>query len=268
MEDDVMTVSNQTIAALVTSGILSIIIPIIAAVVYKKKNKDVHISSFFVGCGTFILFALVLESLMHLVMLPIVTNSTALYVIYGALAAGVFEETGRFAAYKTIMKKRTAPKESVMYGLGHGGIEAIILIGVNYLTFAALAVMINSSGFDAVIALTTGGDPEIAEVAQAQLEGIMSMTLGASIVSVFERIVAMTFHTAASVIVFESASVKGKTYLYPVCILIHALIDVPAALYQRGVMPLYAVYPFLIAGTAAAVYFAVRSYKRVKAQNE
>lgn len=263
-----MTVSNQTVAALVTGGILSIIIPIIAVVIYKKKNKDVHISSFFVGCGTFILFALVLESLLHLVMLPVVTDSTVLYVIYGALAAGVFEETGRFAAYKTVMKKRTDPKESVMYGLGHGGIEAIILVGVNYLSFAALAVLINSAGLDSVIALTTGGDPEIAEVARAQIEGFMSMTFGTVIVGVFERIVAMAFHTASSVIVFESAKVKGKTYLYPVCILIHALIDVPAALYQRGVMPLYAAYPFLIAGTAAAVYFAVRSFKRVKAQNE
>lgn len=75
----------------------------------------------------------------------------------------------------------------------------------------------------------------------------------------------MAFHTAMSVMVFESARVKGKRFLFPVCIVFHAVLDIPAVLYQRQVIPLYAVYPIIIVITAAAVYFAVKSYRRTKA---
>ena len=72
------------------------------------------------------------------------------------------------------------------------------------------------------------------------------------------------FHTAMSVIVFESARVKGKLWLFPVSILLHAVCDLPAALYQRQVIPMWAVYPIMAVITAGIVWLAVRSFGRTR----
>lgn len=257
--------SGITIASMLICGLLCIIIPIGAMIIYKKKNKDVRISSFFIGGAVFFLFALVLEQIMHYFMLPVVSGSTAAYVLYGAFAAGIFEETGRLAAFKTVMKRQNDPKEAVMYGLGHGGFEAILLAGISMLGSAVTAIMTNQMGLEAMVSLSSGGNAETAEALRSQLEMLAAVGTGTMLLSVLERIIAMTFHTAMSVMVFESARVKGKGFLFPVCIAFHAVVDIPAVLYQRQVIPLYAVYPIIIIITAAAVYFAVKSYRRTKA---
>lgn len=249
---------------MIICGSLCIIIPIASMIIYKKKNKDVKISSFFIGAAVFFIFALVLEQILHYFMLPVVSGSTVTYVIYGVLAAGVFEETGRFAAFKTVMKKRSDPRDAVMFGLGHGGIEAVILAGITLLSYATTAIMTNQMGLEAMVSLSSGGNAETAELVRLQLETMAAVGLGKILVNVPERIIAMTFHTAMSIMVFEGAKVKGKGFLYPVCILFHAVLDVAPALYQRQAIPMPAVYFFMILFTAAAVYFAVRSYRRMK----
>ncbi|MCI7767609.1 MAG: YhfC family intramembrane metalloprotease [Oscillospiraceae bacterium] len=256
--------SNVTIASMFICGIICIIIPIAAMIIYKKKNKEVKISSFFIGAATFFLFALVLEQIMHYFMLPVVSVSTVTYVIYGVLAAGIFEETGRFIAFKTVMKKRNDPKDAVMFGLGHGGIEAIILAGITMISYGATAVMTNMMGLDAMVSMSSGENAETAELVRAQFEAMAAVGLGTIFINIPERIIAMTFHTAMSVMVFESARVKGRGFMYPVCILFHAVLDVAPALYQRQAIPMPAVYILMTIFTAAAVFCAVRSYRRIR----
>lgn len=252
---------EMTIAFMFISGALCIVIPLAAMMIYKKKNRAVSISSFFIGGAVFILFALILEQILHYFMLPAVSGNTSAYVLYGAFAAGIFEETGRFAAFKTVMKKRSDPKEAVMFGLGHGGTEAILLAGLSLLSNAVTAVMTNKMGLDAMVTMASAGNPESAGLVRSQLEAMAAMKAGVFLVSVFERIIAVTFHTAMSVMVFEGARVKGNGWLFPVCILCHAALDIPAALYQKQVISLYTAYIFMAIMTAAAVLFAVRSYK-------
>lgn len=138
--------STQTIAALAVGGALGLAIPVAAIIIYKKKYKESWLPSAFIGAGTFILFAMILESLLHQVMLPIVQDNVWLYGIYGALAAGVFEETGRLVAYKTLMRKHYGAKNAVFMGIGHGGIEVVIILGVTFLSYLIMALAANSYG--------------------------------------------------------------------------------------------------------------------------
>src|SRR5262245_22286682 len=48
-----------------------------------------------------------------------------------ALTAALFEEVGRYFGYRIFMGKeeKTWPK-GVMYGIGHGGLESIVLVGL------------------------------------------------------------------------------------------------------------------------------------------
>ena len=245
------------------TGILSAAIPAVYALIFKSKVKTAPLSALFVGAGVFIIFALLLEQLLHAVMLPLVSNSDIAYIIYGALAAGIFEETGRFLAFKTVLKKQDSPKAAVMYGIGHGGCESVMILGMTMVSGVVITVMVNSIGIDELIKLAAAGNPELEQAARAQIETFASFGIVNMAVSLFERAMMIVLHIALSVLVFESARVKGRAWLYPVCILVHAACDIPAAMYQRGILELAAVYILMAAMTAAAAVLAVRSYKRV-----
>ena len=59
--------------------------------------------------------------------------------------AGLFEETGRFAAFKTVLKKkRASDANALMYGAGHGGFEAFYVLCVGMISNIVMAVMLNT----------------------------------------------------------------------------------------------------------------------------
>lgn len=57
--------------------------------------------------------------------------------------AGIFEETARYICFKFILKKERRIQDAISYGIGHGGIEAILLVGITYLINTIVSIMIN-----------------------------------------------------------------------------------------------------------------------------
>lgn len=252
-------VGNDAIIALAVGAVFGFVIPAAAVILFKLKYKKTSVLSAVIGAACFILFALVLEQILHMVMLPLVTGSTVAFVIYGTLAAGVFEETGRFLTCKFFMKKRSDNADAVMLGLGHGGIEAVILLGITMASYLSAAIMLNSMGFDAFAEMSQANTPELIELLKSQIDTIAACSLPQVLLSILERICAMTLHVSMSVVVMKAASVKGKLWLYPAAVVMHAVFDVPAALYQRGVISsLWLTELILAAEAAAAAVVAVR----------
>lgn len=256
--------STQTIAALITGVVLSFAIPIGAVIIYKLKNRETWLPSAFIGAASFFVFAMILEQLLHFVMLPVVQSKPVLYIIYGALAAGVFEETGRFVAYKTVMRNKYSTKNAVMMGLGHGGIEVILILGCSILGLTLSAIMVNSQGLDSVLAIVEAGAPEAVEATRTQLEGLTAYGFGNVAISIYERLLAMTLHVCLSVVVFFAAARPKKVYLFPAAVLLHALFDTPAAMAQAGIIksvPL--LYGIFTAFTVCLVVFTVILAKKL-----
>lgn len=255
--------STQTIAALAVGAVFAIVIPIIAVIVFKRKNRESWLPSAFIGAGTFIVFALILEQLLHIVMLPIVQENKWIYAVYGALAAGVFEETGRFVAYKTLMKKHYTTKNAVLMGLGHGGVEAMIVLGGSFLTYLVMAVMANGyGGIEAFMeAMKGNASAKIDANMRTILATVEQVGFANVFASLYERIIAMVLHTCLSVWVYKA--VTHKMWLYPSAIVAHALIDFFAALYQVGVItsvPL--LYVIMTVFDVAAVFATVKLTKK------
>lgn len=260
-----MTFSTGTIAAFLVGGILAILIPIAALIIFKLKNKDVKLRYFFIGAATFVVFALILEQILHYFMLSTIQNSgVVFYTLYGALCAGIFEETGRFLAFKLFCKNENDPRASIMYGLGHGGVEAVVLVGVTLISYAVTAMTVNALGTEALF----GALPDEQRwAAEAQIAALTDYDMVSTIVSLAERILAIILHTALSVIVFASIKMKGRLWLYPAAIVLHALFDVPAALYQRGVITGIAVTELLLlAADIVLVLITIKIYKAMKAE--
>lgn len=221
------------------ASVWSILLPA-ACVVFWKKKTSAPIKPFIVGAVTFLVFAMGLEQLLHVFCLPLVMDKPLLYALYGALAAGVFEETGRFVAFSTVLKKNTAKNNSVAYGIGHGGIEVLLVLGINYITVLFVLITKNPVALNAL-------QPAIEQLAP-----------GVVLVAMLERLFALLFHICASVFVFISVHDKSKRWYFPLAILLHALLDLPAALYQKGQLSLWAVEAIVVVYT---VLFAVITKK-------
>ena len=79
------------------------------AVMLWLRRRGGRWRDFFLGAGIFFLFAMVLEQMLHQLVLrspagPTLQGSVWLTGLYGGLAAGVFEEVGRFCAFKLVLR--------------------------------------------------------------------------------------------------------------------------------------------------------------------
>lgn len=223
-------ISTAQVLAMIFSAAVSILFPVFLLVIWRKRTRA-PFSAAACGAAVFFVFALVLEQLLHMLVLSngsYVVRHTWAYVLYGAFSAGIFEETGRLVGFKFLLKKHDRKETAVMYGIGHGGTEAILLCGVSMIANLVLAFRINGAGGD-VSAL-----PAAWQTAAASLGNISA---GALLIAGYERAVAICFHIALSVLVFWAVKRPGRLWLYPAAILLHAVLDVCAVLYQRGVIP-------------------------------
>lgn len=220
------------------NALLGIAVPVCLAW-YLVRRHHARLSTILIGAGTFILFALVLESIMHQLVLlgphgAAIQGNTLLYALYGGLAAGVFEETGRFLSMKFLMKKEpTAPLPGIAYGVGHGGVEMLIIFGLTMISNLVLSFMINSGQAET---LFSQAPAEAAAQLQVQLDALQSTRAGAWLIGLWERFTALILHLGLSVLVWAAVRKGGKwLWLFPAAILLHALVDAGAVLLQKSV---------------------------------
>ncbi len=250
--------SPESIISLVLMAVLGIAVPAAAALVWRFRFHKGTLKATFIGAGMFLLFAMVLERLLHVLVIPLVMNNVVLYVIYGSAAAGVFEETARFLSFRFFLKKNRSAENAVSYGLGHGGCEMILLLGLQAVIALAMIATVSP---DVVNELSSESDFYAYSRVISQLTAYSQVTYGNLAISVLERIIALILQVSLSVLVMEAVMVKGRIWLYPAAIVIHALMDVPAALYQCGVIPVIVCELIMAAFTAV---WAVIAYKRYK----
>ncbi|WP_242697978.1 YhfC family intramembrane metalloprotease [Bacillus sp. SD088] len=222
-------VSTSMFVALIASMLFAIGLPIVLVVLFKKKF-GISLYVLLIGMATFLVFALILENIPHTYFL--VGNATTkewlenpwLYMLYGGLMAGLFEETGRLIMMKYVLKKYRDWKDGLSFGLGHGGFEAAVLVGISSISTLVMAIMINNGSFDSLASM----EPSL-QMAKDQLTGSSALVWLGGI----ERVSALAIQLGLSILVMYGVK-NRKIIFYFLAILIHAIIDFPAALYQTG----------------------------------
>ena len=237
-------VGTMQFTLLIIGTAISFIVPVVIAIIWKVKKKE-RFTTILVGAATFLLFAIILEKpLQNLLILPdhavsgFLNSRPVLWALVVALFPGVFEETGRFVAFKTVLKNRKNRETSIAYGIGHGGFEVIFILGLTYITYIGYAVMINSGTFISVVNQVLSQAPDQAEQVYALVSTITSFSVSDLALGLFERVFAVMFHIGASIIVFYACKEKKKIWLYPLAILLHTVLDLIAALNMRKVIEL------------------------------
>lgn len=175
--------------------IISFVLPV-GIFLYAFYTK--HSVPFLLGVFTFVLSQMILR-------IPIMnylsTHSTSytmfsithpiLYVVIIGFSAGVFEEVARHMVMRYVMKQQNW-SAGFFFGTGHGGIEAIIFLGISAVTLIFTSTVTISS--DAYI---IGG---------------------------MERFFAILLHIGLSMIVLLGVTKKKLRYLF-IAIVIHGVVD-------------------------------------------
>ena len=249
------TSSYIALGIMIAGGIL---LPVLVTVWWLKKSKD-KLTTVLLGAATWFVFAIILETVPKLVLMNPATSlgqavlgSALLTTVIGALLAGIFEETGRLLVFKYLLKKRTNRETGISHGIGHGGMEALYLLTAAGVQYLAYAILISAGQFSELIsaAAATGADTSTLEAIPA---AIASLTPGTACLAVAERCFSLVLHTGLSVLVFYAVK-KKQPLLYVLAILLHALIDAPAGLYQTGVIGNVYLVELLVAVYALAVF--------------
>ena len=229
-------VSMLSIIFMAISLIISIGLPV-GGIIYLKKKYNVKLKVFFIGMLVFFIAVQILEAPIHNYFLNInketsrfLLGNPLAYMLYGGLMAGIFEETARFISFKFIIKDRDY-MTPITYGVGHGGMEAILIGGISSLNALIYSMFINNGTFQSIM--------EGAAVSQELITATFTQFANSSsflwLRPGIERVIAMIIHISLSVLVFYS--IKEKKYIFFfVAILVHAIINFPAALYQAGVL--------------------------------
>jgi len=246
--------STGAAAAIIFTFLITTAVPL--GVMLLLRRRSGAWTAFLTGAGTFIVFALILEPLLHNLVLrsgigTAIQNNIWLYGLYGGLAAGIFEETGRFIAFRFVLRNRRDRRDrttALSCGIGHGGMEAFLLVG---LTMAS----------NLILGLTYSGvetpPPEIA----AALETLFTVPAVHFLWSGFERLTAMALHMSLSVLVFASVRTERR-WLFPAAVLAHAAVDF-AAVTANASLPIAATEGLVLLVTVPVAVLAVWTYKKL-----
>lgn len=236
-----------TIPLIITSLAVSILLPV-ALFAYFRLTHGLTIRTVAVGAIIWILFSQILEKLLHAVVLTHtgIMFSPVAFAVYGAITAGVFEEVGRYIAFRFILPSRRSWKDAVGYGIGHGGIESILLglaLNLQYLVFARMQNAGTLSSFHG-----------IPQSALATLQATLLGSPWVFLLGGIERICALAVQIALSILVLRAVADRRISYLV-YAILLHAAVDFAPALFQIGAARLIEAEAMVaVAGIIAVAY--------------
>jgi len=247
-------VSQSIIISTIVAMVFCILFPIIS-VIYFKKKEQFSMKTVFIGTLGFFLFAMVLEQILHSVVIStrIIKLNTITFAIYGALAAGVFEEVGRFVMFKFFLKGNRQWKDGLGYGLGHAGIETILVGALSYLNALIMSLAVNSGTINDLL------KNQAATSIETVKNSLINATLIGTSMGIFERIFAFIIQIALTFIVLYAIRERKNIYLF-VAILIHALIDFAPALYQiKFITNLYLIEGIVFIFAVVGFMFIIKS---------
>lgn len=230
-----LTVSTAVMAAIIFVMVMGIVIPVGMLLVLALKYKC-KVAPFFIGCATFLVFAMVLEQILHMVVIQgpwgwTIQNNIWLYALYGGMAAALFEEVGRFLAMKYILvKKDKTVKTGLMYGAGHGGFECMYILVIGMINNLATAFMLNTMGLEKMKAQLAGTlSPQQLDQYVSSVEALATTSPALFLVSILERVLAVTGHIVMSLLVWKSVT-GGKKRYFGYAFAMHFAMDAGIAL--------------------------------------
>ena len=192
------------LASLVIGILICYVLPIAGLIILTRKRKGAE-KAFVWGALAFVVSQLLIRLPVLQLVLPNLQWFAVMqlypwrYGLFLGLTAGLAEETARWIAARCFLQGKDTLEHGLAFGLGHGGIEAMLLIGPNMIAGAVLVLTGQTALFPA-----DGGSVLVAGV---------------------ERIFAMAFHIGAALLVLYGVR-AGRGFRYWVlAVALHTVLD-------------------------------------------
>ncbi|KEO81823.1 YhfC family intramembrane metalloprotease [Tumebacillus flagellatus] len=259
-------IPSSSFVGLILGALLGIAFPVVL-LIYFRRTQKISWKAIGIGALVWFLFSQVLEKAMHVYFLQFNQTTVELfktplyYALYGGLAAGVFEEVGRWVGFRFWLKGKRSYHDGLAYGIGHGGFEAVflmIMMGASNLLYMTL---INTGTFDS----TLGGKVPADQLAALQ-DTLLNTGFGMQLLGGFERIPAVLFHIAMSLLVLYGVH-NGRHVFLLLAIFLHAALDFGVALMSTLKVNVYLIEGFNLLAGLIALYFIAKVAKRLFAGN-
>ncbi|WP_114560380.1 YhfC family glutamic-type intramembrane protease [Desertihabitans aurantiacus] len=255
------------LAAAVVAALL-VLGPVVAVVVVVRRTP-VRLVAVGVGVLTFTVSQLLLRIPLLSVVEPLLAGWVAahplLWLALLSLSAGVFEETARALGFRFLLRREPSRAATPLgAGLGHGGIEAALLVGVSIASSALLFWALDTGSLPAAVL-----PPEAQQTLAAQRDATAGLGAGGPLAAGYERVVAMALHLALSVLVFVAVR-TGRRPLVVLAVLLHGAVNFCAVATQQllGTSSLAAVWQVelvLTVATALVVLLVWSTTRRSRA---
>ncbi len=184
--------------------IFVIVYPFALAIIAHQRLR-VGWRYFWYGALIFLLFQLVtrvpIVTVLGIVLAPALRASAVerwAWLVALALTAGLAEEVGRYVGYRWLMgREEKTWSKAVMYGVGHGGLESIVLVGGS-----ALLSLVNVAVALAVINPATLPAGQRHTVV-TQFAALAAQPGWEPLLGAWERLWTLPVHIALSVVVLQ-----------------------------------------------------------------
>lgn len=141
-----------------------------------------------------------------------------------SLSAGLFEETARLVVMLLALKGFCRWADAVAFGLGHGGLEAIGMVGATQVSNVVFSLAINQGRWDQVAS----------QIPPAAAAGLHDTLVGGSPwlfgMSGVERVAAITVHIGCSLLVLAGIYHGRRLLGWGLAVLLHSATNLAAAL--------------------------------------
>lgn len=237
-----MMISIISIVSMCVTLAVTLVLPLGIFVGYgiKKNRNDVWLAGV-LGAVGFVLLQINIR-------LPLLNSAAArpefmewvernyiLYCLALAFTAGLFEVIARYIVAKILCFKKKITSEltyetGIAAGIGHGGIEAITIVGMTYINNLLFSIMINAGAWDSMLAeIKTAaeqmGDISIYQIYETVPQQLIDTPWYLYLVAGYERILTIIAHIAMTMIVFYFVSKKKDLVGVLICLLCHTMLD-------------------------------------------
>lgn len=236
--------SQQSITSMVIIALLCTAIPFLFLGYYKSRTKTkTKISSFFIGMAFYIAFAFFGEQLFHILILGGLslsgfltpTNHPVYYAVYGAVVAGIFQETGKYIGLKKCMNSRQGRENAFLFGFGHGSFETIAYGSSLTMGNIVIAFLVNSFGIDGYFEkLGITGEDAVAQT--EAIQQLIAIPPSDHIAAGIERLLALVFQASLAIFIYLAIQHKELKHLFPIAIVLHIICYLPANLTNVGIL--------------------------------
>lgn len=195
--------------------------------IYLIAAKRRGLKPFFVGALVFLISQVFMRIPLIQYILPkidwysiMIVFHPMIYCIFLGITAGLFEEVGRFLGFKLALKDKRTWFDGLSFGIGHGGMEAMIISGVSNIQNLVILISLNAGSYDS----------RKFGIAEEKIRGLFETTTSMNVLlGGIERVFAILIHVGLTLLILYGINQRKNIYLY-LAILIHGTIDTAAAI--------------------------------------